>query len=651
MKKRLLNIALVLGLVTGLVAGAIAPAGAAGPEFPGESSIYFPWVPNNDTIAGIEGMNGSVTVQNVEILPVDVTLTDAAGQELTTITLNPRASQTWTADELGLDEPGSGVIASAEWTDLNDLIGVDLCWDYTQQFTRGSQPGTADSMWLEVPFQQRRPHVINAVVIEQASFIFPSSSYTWQYNPGTLWLAIDWSPSGPEPIGGLQYTVTVIYDCPAPRIAGVEKHTVGTVGALTSSATEMIDGYTAVPQYDVALADDGGAILEGQSRWVLPIVQTNSGWNTEIFITNISGKNNAVSVTFYPAAGQGVAGPSKLILSGKALAVGATVRINLRDYGFPEGVVGSVWIDATHAVVAGAFRHKPATSMMLTTNAQPRHDAFSEDLDVDPTVKYGPLVFRDYNGWNTGINIANLSSYDNRVTVTYYNYQGNVVASEAVTIPPRAMEYVYTPATGNFGLGENQVTAVRIAGQYPLVAAIDEVKYLGGQGEGHAMSYPAAYSFEGLSVNNPNPIADTGRNFYDRALSLPLVQKGDPMTGTGDTSGINLFNASAEWDVEAWVQFLDASGVPVAPTVAGTDAEDPLVLPLAPHAGATVYTLTFSEMSDGFQGAAIVGVINVLAELVGVSNNVNYAVAGDGSAAFNLVNTYLWDYYERLWYG
>src|SRR5690606_2891631 len=101
------------------------------------------------------------------------------------------------------------------------------------------------------------------------------------------------------------------------------------------------------------------------------------------------------------------------------------------------------------------------------------------------------------------------------------------------------------------------ITAVRIDGDYPLAAAVDEVKYLGGQGEGHAMSYPAVLDQYGDWVERPgdffNPIFWTGRYFYRHALSLPLVQKGNPTTGTGDTSGINLFNPDPRYGVEAWI--------------------------------------------------------------------------------------------------
>jgi len=636
-RKTFLHLALALGLITGLFVGAIAPAGAA-PDDPGAGAIFFPWVPNNDSIAGIEGINGSIVVQNLEPFAVDVTLTDADGNELTSITLNPRASQTWTADQLGIDEPGSGVIAFADWNDIGTVIEfLGLCDESPTQGTRGTPANTTDEITVAA-----EP---TAVAIDGYR---EGTDFNWRWENGTLY--IDWSPSGAEPAASKEYSVT-LYECdevPFPRIAGVEKHTVGTTGVRTNSNTESVDGYSAIPLSDLAIAADFATIswpevdLDNQSRWILPIVQTNNGWNTAIVITNVSGENNSVNATFYAADGQGFAGPSVALLSGETLGPGESIVVDLtEDAGFPEGEVGSVWIDATGAVVAVAFRHKVETEMTLTTVAQPRTDAPIGSF-FDPNVAYGPLVFRDYNGWNTGINIANLSSNTNQVTVTYYNYAGNVVASDTRNIPARAMEYVYTPATGNFGIGENQITAVRISGTAPLAAAIDEVKYLGGQGEGHAMSYAAGRSLQGFFEID---LRDTqlGRVYYPSKLGLPLVQKGNAQTGTGDTSGINLFNSDANSSVEAWVQFLDSAGVPVAPTVAADDSEQPYVMPLAPHAGATIYTLNYSEMSTGFQGSAVVGVVG-FGNLVGVSNNVNYDVAGDGSAAFNLTPTFFFDF-------
>ena len=639
---RLLRLAVALGLATALLTAAISPAVADSADAVVDR-IYFPWVPHNNTIAGISGVTGAIIVQNVEPLAVDVVVKNTVGEKLAGLTLNPRASQVWTAAQLKVprenpDEGvpgGAGIIVEATWTDPKEVNQIDqsVCVERDIEFSRNP------SRSFDVLKKLKLTSPVLIGKIDQQDFVFPADSYVARWN-GNGTLAVDWSPSGPEPAANVTYQVKVYEKCPPPRIAGVEKHTVGTLfGPQTTSTTEMVDGYSAVPHSDLKRAAQGGETLEEQIRWVVPIVQTSSGWNTEIFITNVSQNDTTVNATFYPAQGQGVAGRGTLILGNYWLPAGESVSVDLMaDTPLPEGRVGSLWVDATEDVVVAAFRMKPETGMMLTTVAQPRYDEPTNGDTCDQCVAYGPLVFRDYNGWNTGINIANLSSFYNRVTVTYYNYDGNVAATDLLTIPPRAMEYVYTPATGNVGIGDSQITAVQIVGNYPLAAAIDEVKYLAGHGQGHAMSYPASGDLSGFEPNGRIPVRDTGRWFYERLLALPLVQRGITDTGTGDTSGINLFNPDPNDTVVAWVQFVDSAGVPVAPTVTGTDAEAPFNLPLGPHAGATLYTLGYSEMLDGFIGSAVIGVVGNGA-LVGVSNNVNYAVAGDGSAAFNLIRT------------
>ncbi len=403
--------------------------------------------------------------------------------------------------------------------------------------------------------------------------------------------------------------------------------------------------------------------LENQSRWILPIAQTNTGWDSVIRVTNVSGADGiGVSALFYAADGQGVNGPSEQLFS-TTLSSGETFSWDLMNDGnFPTGVVGSVWIDADAGVVASIDRVKPATDMAMVNVAQPRNDNalnYFRIFGQNPTTKYAPLIFKAYNNWNTGINVANLSSNSNTVTVTFYNYLDNSTSSDTKTIPPRAMEYFYWPGTGtDINLGASGISAAVVSGSDPIAAAVDEVKYVGGQGMGHAMSYPAQYgAYAGFAWDTSQfPfLADliqnatgfgAGRVFYNWELDLPLLQKGSTVTGLGDFSGINLFNADPSEGVTAWVQFVDTAGIPVAPTTGSNESEKPIQVPIGALSSHTIYTADYSELPGGFVGSAVVGVVYpTLAEaaakiavgpLVGVSNNVNYDVSGDGSSVFNM---------------
>ena len=324
-----------------------------------------------------------------------------------------------------------------------------------------------------------------------------STDYSITTSGGRVY--VDWSKKGAEPTRWTRaYTVTVYY-CGDPNIGGVEKHEAPTGGSVVTNANQTtVDGSSSVPFCDLAVASDQAVTgcyfgqgdstpeldMNNQFRWILPIVQTNTGWDSVIHVTNVSGSSNVgVNVYWYAANGQGVSGPSAQLFSVN-LGSGKTKSFDLMaDGGIPAGTVGSVWIDADAAVVASVDRVKPATDMALTNVAQPRTDNtfnYFKIFGINPTTKYAPLVFRDYNNWNTGINIANLSSSTNQVTISYHNYSDNSVSVESISIPPRAMEYVYRPGAGDdSGLMVGNISAAVISGTEPIAVAVDEVKYNG----------------------------------------------------------------------------------------------------------------------------------------------------------------------------
>jgi len=409
----------------------------------------------------------------------------------------------------------------------------------------------------------------------------------------------------------------------------------------------------------------GGYILgvpltgEFDGHSYLPIVQTNSGWNSIVHITNIDPSSPdfaSVTITLYTAAGQGAFGPSVGSFTA-TLNQGQTATIDLKaDMGIPDGWVGSAWITSDYGVVANVNRQKPATNMALTNTAAPSlfattsgSDASGASVQASPSGQFtmvAPLILKAYNGWNSGVNIANISEFTNTVTVTWVGPTGNVVGSDSVSIPAKAMEYIYTPNTQDLGLNSGFVGAAVLTSVLPFHAAIDEVKYSGtGQDVGQAMSYIATDAGASAAWCTADSTHKSGCEWnkyrvlkpygaYPQ-LNIPLIQKGSPLTGMGDTSGINIFNSSAEASSTADISFYQPSGALAAPTL-----NAPYEITLGALNTATIYTMDFSEMSAGFQGSAQIVPVAGAGVLFGVSNNVNYDVAGDGSAVYNAVNAW-----------
>lgn len=666
--RKFLNFSFALALVAGLFAGSLASVGATspvyGPENPGASTIFFPFVHNGTTVDGMK-FDGQVVVQNLEVFPIDVTVADASGKALASnVLLNPRASKTWSASGLGVAAGGGGVIAHAVWdgSAIDNMVSLGMCASQDVPLTRGTDAGGTDQATSDFP----RIDAVGGITGYHSG-----TDYNVSVSGSKVF--VDWSPKGNEPAAGVGYTITVYY-CGDPNIGGVEKHESPSGSSVVTNATQTtVDGSSAVPLCDLAVASDQSVTgcffgqgdstpeldMNNQFRWILPIVQTNTGWDTVLHVTNVSGGSNVgVNAYFYAASGQGVGGPSSQLFS-ENLASGSTISYDLMaDGGFPAGVVGSVWIDADAGVVASVDRVKPATDMALTNVAQPRNDNtfnYFKTFGINPTTKYAPLVFRDYNNWNTGLNVANLSSNTNEVTISYHNYSDNSSSTETISIPPRAMEYVYRPGSGSdAGLSVGNISAAVISGTDPIAVAVDEVKYTGTtQDVGQAMSYPAQEGvFAGFAYDTgqfpalTDLLGGLGRVVYNADLSLPLMQNGNHSTGMGDFSGINLFNADADNGVTAWVQFLDSSGLPVAPTTGANERELPFKLSMPALGSAIVYTGNYSELPAPFVGSAVVGAVyptvesaneaRVTGPLVAVSNNVNYAVNGDGSAVYNL---------------
>jgi hypothetical protein len=133
------------------------------------------------------------------------------------------------------------------------------------------------------------------------------------------------------------------------------------------------------------------------------------------------------------------------------------------------GWQGSAWIASSKplAIVVdivgrdlfGAYRGVPADSFA----------GFGDEGNPIPyslgsLVNYAPLIYREYNGWDTGIQVQNLSSTVNaKVKVYFMDNSGDIIGTIVDWICPRGSQSFVLSAMAN--LPGNYVGAARIESQ------------------------------------------------------------------------------------------------------------------------------------------------------------------------------------------
>ncbi len=592
MGKRLVSLLTALALAVSAFASlAVAPAGAA-VEQPA-SGIYFPWVPNGEEYGNMGPWYGSITVMNIGGATINLVIQRANGTTITTASLQPWASKSWSSTDLFQDMAGGGVIVQVQ--------------PLTLTATRGTTPDTSDTVSLGTSNCQ-----VTSVSVTQGATTFSSpADYTWSQSGSSV--VINWAPGGNEPAPGSTYTVSVTCN---GLVAGVAKIAApkGLEGEVwTSSDHESVTGYTALPIGDVN---------NPPRSWSFPIVQTNNGWDSVFHLTNFSSGNCSVNVDLYQTVNRvgsaGSSGPSEGHFS-RLLSSGETWHIDLvHDYNWPAEWVGTAFVTADCWIGASVDRLKATqpwgtpVNMAITNVAQP--------TEGDWTEVYAPLVYQAYNGWNTGVAVANLdASNNNQVEIQFLNKDGIVFHSESLTIPPRAQEFVYLPANTDVGTNSLAQAIIRSKNGLNLAAAVDSVKYTGNdQDVGQATSYLAQQGTRAALFNGTNG-----------TLSVALFQKELGLTNQRDNSGIALFNANLSGPAQVAATFRDGSGFLVAPSL-----NSPVIVDLPAGGGAVLYAPWYGEMPAGFRGSVRIEVVQGQ-DVSCVSNNVNYDVKFDGTATYN----------------
>jgi len=341
--------------------------------------------------------------------------------------------------------------------------------------------------------------------------------------------------------------------------------------------------YSAVIQSDVQVAATvslgnytlGGADIylgtdNPQTTLNFPLVYrnyTSGNWNSEITVQNATDTQQTNVVLKLYVHGSTTAAYTS---AAQTIPAYASKTFNISDAAFAAFTEYGSAVVTGNGALAGTIKNvrNPGTGAVNVLAATYR--AFGTTQKGPDIVL--PLVYKNFNSWTTGINVANVGAAATVVTVTYTNANPAVSGgpwTDTLNLAAGAMGVFYTPS--NAGLPNSFYGSAKLhSSAADIVAVVASQRYLasGAQGVNYEGSLPAEAT---------------------ACVSLPVVHN-----RTTWKTGINILNMSASSNTVTIHYYSSASGIPDATksyTIAGNK-------PL------TVYMPTDAATGVGFYGAA-----------------------------------------------
>jgi hypothetical protein len=142
-----------------------------------------------------------------------------------------------------------------------------------------------------------------------------------------------------------------------------------------------------------------------------------------------------------------------------ALAPGESIRIGPPL--LPQGSQGSAWIRASQPL--GIVVDQVCEGMLLTYRGVPA-DSAGAGFTAGSRMGFGPILYREFNGWDSVIQIQNLSSTNNaKVKVYFVDNSGDIIKTVVDWVCPRGSQTFFLPAIND--LPGQYVGAARIESQ------------------------------------------------------------------------------------------------------------------------------------------------------------------------------------------
>jgi len=179
------------------------------------------------------------------------------------------------------------------------------------------------------------------------------------------------------------------------------------------------------------------------------------------------------------------------------LAPGETVPFDVNECVGPS-FVGSVWLRTSQPI--GVVVDHIGQDILMTDKGLPANNAIT---NAGSQVLFGPLIYREFQGWQSSITVQNLSGVRAAtVKVYFYDESGNVITTLVDWICPRGSQTFFLPVIN--GLPGRFVGAVRVESLTTFTPGGPVQEFVPIAGVAHLVRYSdptAAVPLEAVSYN------------------------------------------------------------------------------------------------------------------------------------------------------
>ncbi|MFQ5596326.1 MAG: hypothetical protein ACE5HA_19455, partial [Anaerolineae bacterium] len=211
--------------------------------------------------------------------------------------------------------------------------------------------------------------------------------------------------------------------------------TVNRIGPGNEEGVQIASSYTGISESMEGVHDP----LFGGFMFYAPLLYNEyHDLNSELIIQNSGNECSSVEI-WYKEQGDCLRSTVQTI---GVIAPGESVHVT--PDGIPIGSQGSAWIRASQPL--GIIVDNRGRDLLMSYRAVPS-DSAGADFTAGAFVNYAPLIYREFNGWDTGIQVQNLSStFTAKVKVTFLDHSGNPITTVADWVCPRGSQTYFLPA-------------------------------------------------------------------------------------------------------------------------------------------------------------------------------------------------------------